>query len=339
MSMTGKSGNAIRRPDLQQLVREYIEGDISAMNGFIADKVMPIYEVNEKTATYDVVPKEAFLKIQDTNRAADGTYNRNNWQYETGYYSCIEQGWEEPLEDTQRADFDQRNGIGTAEMITMERGMSILMRSREQKVSAAVFNATNFTANAITNEWDDATNAVPIDDIKAGKVSVRNASGIVPNTLIINYNVFENLKRCDQVVDLLTYNFGAEVNLTQLSIAQLASVLGVENILVAGAMYDSAAGGQDASITQLWSNEYAMLTRIETGIDISRPQLGRTFLWTMDSPGMPITEQYREEQTRSDIYRVRYYADHALIASRNSSGTIVSNISAAVSYLFSNVTT
>lgn len=339
MSITPKSNNAIRRPDLQMLVREYMEGDASAMNGFVADQILPVYPVMEKSATYDVVPKEALLKVQNVDRAAGGTYNRNNWVPETGTYLAKERGWEEALEDTEREDFDQRNGAGTGEQIAVERAMSVIMRAREKVVADLIFNATNFTANALTNEWDDQTNATPIDDIKTAKTSVRNASGMVPNTLIVNYAVRENLRRCDQVVNLITYNFGSQVNLTQLTDAQLASVLGVERLLVAGAMQDTAAGGQDASISAIWSNEYAMLTRIESGIDITRPQLGRTFLWEVDSPGMPVTEQYREEQTRSWIYRVRYYADHALIQSKDTSGTVVSNISQAVSYLFSNVTT
>ena len=39
------------------------------------------------------------------------------------------------------------------------------------------------------------------------------------------------------------------------------------------------------------------------------PVLGRTFLWTADSPQNLVVEQYREEQTRSEIYRVRHHVD------------------------------
>lgn len=339
MSLSGKSNNAIRRPDLQQYVVEYVEGKVESMNGFVAGQVLPIYPVSEESGTYDVVPKEAWLKVQDDARAPDGSYARNNWQYETGTYETQERGREERLDDVKRKQFDARNGDGSSELLTVDRVMKAVMRRREQRASDLLFNATNFNPNSLTNAWSNKATATPIDDIKTGKSEIRNESGMLPNVLIINYNVFANLKRCNQVVDLLTYNYGKEVNLTQISIEQLASILEVPRIIVAGAMYDSSAGGQDATITELWPDQYAMLTVISDGMDITEPQVGRTFLWEDDSTDIPITEQYREEQTRSDIYRVRYYGQEQLIASRNTSGTIVSNISQAVSYLFDNVTT
>ena len=48
------------------------------------------------------------------------------------------------------------------------------------------------------------------------------------------------------------------------------------------------------------------------GQNLKEPCLGRTFLWEEDSPGMLTTEQYREEQTRSDIYRVRQNTDECI---------------------------
>jgi hypothetical protein len=52
-----------------------------------------------------------------------------------------------------------------------------------------------------------------------------------------------------------------------------------------------------------------------------------------------VVETYREEQIRSDIYRVRHNVGEELIQSKNSSGAVVSNIAAACIYLMSNITT
>jgi hypothetical protein len=111
-------------------------------------------------------------------------------------------------------------------------------------------------------------------------------------------------------------------------------------VLVGGAVYDSADKGQDASIADLWSNEYAMLTRVSTAPDITDPCIGRTFYWTEENAGEePIVESYREDGRRGDVVRVRHDSDERLIISYNDAGSALSNISAAVSYLFSNVTT
>jgi hypothetical protein len=42
------------------------------------------------------------------------------------------------------------------------------------------------------------------------------------------------------------------------------------------------------------------------------PALGRTFLWMPDSPTQLTVDQYREEQTRSNIYRVRHNCDEVV---------------------------
>jgi hypothetical protein len=89
-----------------------------------------------------------------------------------------------------------------------------------------------------------------------------------------------------------------------------------------------------------WDQDAARhLIRVASGLDITEPCIGRTFLWTEDSPANPIVESYRDETVRSDIVRVRHNVDECYIQSKDSSGSVVSNIAAACSYLLSNITT
>ena len=64
----------------------------------------------------------------------------------------------------------------------------------------------------------------------------------------------------------------------------------------------------------------------KSGRDLREPCLGRTFLWTADSPQNIVTEQYREEQSRSTIYRVRHSVDEAFVFT--GAGYLLSNITA-----------
>ncbi len=41
--------------------------------------------------------------------------------------------------------------------------------------------------------------------------------------------------------------------------------------------------------------------------------VGRTCLWTADSPDAVMVEEYFEPQTRSDIYRARHHVDEKLV--------------------------
>lgn len=328
------SDTAVQRPDLGVLVHEYMETQ-NALMGFVGTQIMPILPVMESTANYPVMPKEVMLKLQDTKRAMRGKYPRSDFEWEEGFYSTSENGWEEAVDDREvklyASTFD-------AEAMATQRATVIIARGQEKRIADIVFNATNFTANAITHEWDDATNAVPITDVATGKLAIRSASGMLPNALIVAYSTFLNLKQCDQIVDLLKYTFpGIDIN--QMSLQQLAQVLDVPQVIVGGAVYDSAKKGQDASIADLWDNEYAMLTKISTTPQLTEPCIGRTFLWTPESGGGHVVESYRDETVRGDVVRVRQDTSEALIASRDSSLAIKSNLSTAVSYLFSNVTT
>jgi hypothetical protein len=336
------SGAAIYRPDIGVQVLEFAEGPAVA---FIGLQVMPIYPVDEQAASYLVIPKEALLKIPKTKRGSRAKYNRNDWNYENGIYSTSEQGTEEPVDDGERSKLDRR-APGLADRVATRRAWNIIMRGQEQRIASMVFSAVNFSAHAVTHEWDDSTNAVPINDVDTGKNSIRLACGMVPDTLIISYSTFLNLRNCEQIVGRLKYTFpGMEIG--QMGSRELAQIFDLAKVLVGGAVYDSAGAGLDASIADLWSNEYAMLTITAptmasdelASLDILTPCIGRTFLWTEDSPQNPIVEVYREEAIRSDVYRVRHHVSESLIQSKDTSGTVVSDISAACSYLFSNITT
>ena len=92
----------------------------------------------------------------------------------------------------------------------------------------------------------------------------------------------------------------------QVSIQLLAEYFGVDRVLVAGGVYNNANKGLAKSIARIWSSSYAMLCVTSSGgQDLREPSLGRTFMWTQDSPTPVVVESYREEQIRSNVIRAR----------------------------------
>jgi len=332
--MRATTDSAVFRPDLGVAVMEYVEG---ATMGLIGLEVFPIFKTPKNSSTFSVIPKEALLKLQDTARAPRGGYNRGDFPYERGKYITSEQGWEEPIDDTERALFDQE-APGMADFIATNRAMGIIMKGQEKRIADKLFNASNFTANSITHEWDDSANAVPINDVNTGITAFRIQCGMLPDALVIAYSTFMDLRVCDQIIDQLKYTFPG-IDLNNMTSMQLAQLFGVPRVLVGGAVYDAAGKGIDSSISDIWSNEYAALVKISSGPDLTQPGVGRTFVWTEDSAENPIVEQYREEAIRSDVYRVRHNVDERLIQSIDTSEAVKSNVAAACVYLFDNITT
>lgn len=329
-----KLDSAIYRPDLGVAVMEFNEG---AILNYIGLQCMPIFRTPKASGSYLVVPKEALLKLAETRRAPRGAYARDDWEYERGTFSTSERGKEELLDDGERELLDLE-AMGTADFVATQRAYNDIMRGQEKRIAEILFNSTNFSNGGdVSNEWDDASNATPINDVNDANITLKNQCGMLGNTLILSWVNFLQLRECDQIVDRIKYTFpGIDIN--NMSTAQLAAAFGVPRVLIGGSVYDAAAKGQDASITDIWDDEYAMLAVVSSGgPDLREPSIGRTFLWTEDSPQNPIVEQYRDEEHRSDVFRVRHNVSESLVASRDDTGTIVSNISAECAYLLGNI--
>lgn len=332
--MKSKQGSAIFRPDLGQAVLEFVE---SAMMGYIGLKAMPIYMTGMQSSSFPVIPKEALLKLENTARSPGGAYNRGKWEYERGVYSTFEHGWEEPIDDSERKLMDQE-APGMADFVAVERAMAKILRGQEARIAALLFNTSNFTNHDVGTEWDTLATSTPIDDVSDAISAFRLQCGMFPDALILPWNNYMSAKNSDQVVDRIKYTYPG-IDISNIGPRLLAQALGLNDVWVAGAVYDSAGEGQDATIADMWSDEYGMLVKVNSGRDIRQPSIGRTFLWTEDSPENPITEEYREEQIRSDVYRVRHNVGETLTVSKNSAGSVISNVAAACGYLLGNVHT
>lgn len=314
------SSTTLQRPDLAAIAYEYALA--GADRGFIGQQIFPVFEVPQQSADYPVIPIEALLKAQDIGRAPRSGYNRGDYEFETGTYACVEYGWEEPVDDVERALYKR---FFDAEEVATMRAVDILMRGYEKRVQAIVQSTSVITNTAaISTAWSTSSTCTPKSDIETARRAMKAATGIVPNVLIMSEKVFELLMICSEVKDYTKYTNPTLLNSREQQRQILSVYLGL-NILVGGSQYDSAKKGQSFSLADIWDDEYITLARVSGGGgDLREPCLGRTMLWTADSPQMLVTEQYREEQTRSDIYRVRHYVDEAIIFS--GAGYILSNV-------------
>lgn len=304
------SATTVARPDLGAIAYEYMIG--AGDRGFICLDLLPVFDVKEQSGNYPVIPIEALLKLQSTSRAPRGNYNRGDWEFELGNYNCKENGWEEPVDDSE-AKLYQR--YFNAEEIATLRAVDILLRAQESRVAAKVFNTANITATAdVAIAWGTASTAVPRANIMAGKLAMRAASGLDPNVVAMSRKVFDTLMMTAEVTSAFRYTNPIEIGGYDAQKRLMAQYFGVDRVLVGGAIKDGAKKGQAYSLADLWDDEYVGLFKVSGGgQDLRDPCLGRTFLWTGDSPQNVVTESYREEANRSNIYRVRQNTDEAFV--------------------------
>lgn len=298
------SSLATLRPDLGGSLEEF---DLAMDRaGFIGLRVMPVFDVAKQAGSYGLIPLEQLLQNRDTARSPGSGYSRGKFTFQSTTYGCSEHGAEEPVDDREAEMYAE---YFDAELVATERARDVVLRNHEKRAAAAIFNATTWTSNktTVTNEWDDATNAVPITDVENACREVWEASGLWPNALILERYVARNLRHCAQIIDRLKYQGFRDVIPSQINAAMLAAVFDLEEVIIAGSAKNSAAEGQDASIAPIWSREYAMVAKIARSRDIKEPCLGRTLHWAADGSQIGATvETYRDETVRSDIVRARH---------------------------------
>lgn len=314
------SSTTVSRPDLRATAMEFME----RQDEFIGTRILPYFDVDEQSGEYPVIPVEALLNVPETRRAPRGNYSRDDFEFENDSFDCAEHGWEEPVDDVEELLYAR---FFDAEEIATNRAIGTILRVQEKRIADMLFNAGNFTAHGITNEWDENhyTDAIPISDVKAGRKAIHDACGLEPDTLVISYNTFLHLGLMSQIVDRLKYTH-TEVKRGDIPAELLATAFGIERVLVGKGRYNSAKKGQTAVLADIWDDEYAMLCVTSKVKDIKEPCVGRTFRWTKDCPQNVMVESYREEQTRSDVIRARQHTDEEVIL-------------VAAAYLLSNITT
>jgi len=314
---------ATQRPDLAT----FEEFDLEMQRrGFIASRVLPVVEVAKQSGSYGKITIESLLQNRETKRNPGAGYNRTNWTFGKATYATEEHGIEEPVDQREAAMYAEHFD---AESMATKRAGEVVLRNQEQRGSDLVFNATTWTgsdlATAVSDEWDDYANAVPLTDVEAAVQKVYDNSGIWPNALVINRKVFRNLRLCASILSQFKSQGFVDVRASKITEQMLATIFDLDHIIVAGSSKNGAKEGQTATVSPIWSGEYAMVCRVAETQDMKEPCIGRIFHWGEDgSEIMGHVEQYYEEQSRSDIYRVRHDVDEVILYPEM--GHLLSNI-------------
>lgn len=175
----------------------------------------------------------------------------------------------------------------------------------EMETCATLFAASWGASTAVSNAWTDKVNGTPLEDVAAAKERMRTATGgYMPNRGAIAADAFDALIRHPQLIELYKHTRGGVLNADI-----LASLFGLERLVVFGASRNTAAAGASASYSDIASGEMVLLYVDDTeGEDIPTAMRSVTYrgFEGMDY-GMQIREfdlTHRNETTRiaGDLY-------------------------------------
>ncbi|MCA8972864.1 MAG: hypothetical protein KDC95_23975, partial [Planctomycetes bacterium] len=246
-------------------------------------------------------------KSYDTSRGADGTYGKVSGTFTTDSYNCEENGIEERVD---RRDARRYGNYIDAEMIAAMRTRDIVLKNHNSRViTLALGVATTTGAGTV---WSTTATATPIANVRAAKIAIRNRCGAMANAMCLDWEAWEYLRNCSEIIERLKYS-GLD-DPKQASLNAVASVLGLEEIIISGAVTDGAAAPLAASVASMWDRTKALVFVKSTTQDTRKPHFMRTFHWGADGSQIGgAFESYYDPARRSDILRHRMDTDEKVL--------------------------
>jgi hypothetical protein len=136
----------------------------------------------------------------------------------------------------------------------MEALTELLAVDREVRVATAMLNTSTFASVTKSggSQWSAKSTSTPVDDIETAVIANRNASGILPNVIIADWEVFFRLANHPDV--MAANNLVGKGPLKRETVLKvIADWLGIKPI-IGSAMYNTSLTAT-ASLSKTWAND------------------------------------------------------------------------------------
>lgn len=245
---------------------------------FVADQLFPSVNVARQSDKYYTITKNPFLRVPGTTalRAPGTSAKKIEWEISSDSFFAKNYALsnELPLEDLANADI----AVGLRENST-RLVVNQLRRDQEVRIANMVTSISNMGSGVVlsgTTKWSNYTTSDPIAAVNTGHAFIRQTTGLIANTLLLDYDTMQIVRRHPVLLDLYKYTQGG-----QLTNNELASVFGVSNVLIGmGIKENQIEGASASSITNIWSNCAILAYVAGSGeLGLQAKSLGVRFQW------------------------------------------------------------
>lgn len=256
-------------PVLTNLARSY------RPSGFIADQLLADIPTTTLSAQYPIFTKEFWFQNDVDNRITDRTPTKEiDWEWSTDTYLCEEYGLKVGWTDLEA---QQANGALRLQQNKTEYLTHKMTLAHEVRVAALLRKTTNggglnLGATPGTN-WDQDTATIEID-IKTGVLALYDATGLVPNVIVIPYKVAYAMALQEDIRAILRADAtGQGVNYINLGSRIIPSVIhGMRVVIPMGPQIDSGRGGVAGTISEIWG-DHVRLLYVTAGAQLGTPSV------------------------------------------------------------------
>lgn len=274
-------------------------------NGLVGDVLFPSVTVRKQSDKYYIFGREAW-KPEDDLRAPGTVANEiPGLQISLDTYYAQEHALQIPVTDEERENVDSplapdRDATG---LVTQK-----IMLGREVAIKTLVTTAANYASGLSvtlsgTSQWSDYANSDPIGVMRTAKAAVHARIFVEPNVAIIPYQVMTVLVDHPDFIERIKYSERGIV-----TAELIASIIGVDRIIVPGVGINNANLGQPSSLGYLWGKD-VVFAYVPGSPGMRVPAFGYEFTWHGQ-----VVDRWREEPRKSDLIRCTRAYDLKLVA-------------------------
>lgn len=133
-----------------------------------------------------------------------------------------------------------------------------LLLEKEVVMAQALTSTSNLTQNTTlsgTSQFNDYNNSDPVTIFANARETVREGCGLLPDTAIMDYQVFNKLRYHPQMLDALGYKWDRPGGLKD---QELCAVMDVKRLLLCDAVYNNSNEGQSDVLTPIWGKDIVL---------------------------------------------------------------------------------
>jgi len=285
---------------------------IQDQGNFIANQVFPSVPVEKQSDKYFKYTKGDWFRDEAQLRAAATESAGSGYSLSTDTYSTSVYAFHKDVDDQVRANADNP--------LNPDRDATTFVTQRMLLRQEIDWNTNYFTTGIWDTDvvggsdftvWSNYTSSDPIEDIETGKATMLTNTGFMPNTLVVGYDVFRQLRHHPDIVDRIKYT-SSEVPAEGI----LGRLFGVDRVLVTRGIKNSGAEGASDSFAQIHGKN-AALYYVAPSPGLLTPSAGYQFTWRGVSDGMGqnigIT-RFRMPELRADRIEAQMAWDYKVVS-------------------------
>jgi len=278
---------------------------------YIGTALFPSVPVAKQSGKYYTVDKNTWLRVHQTLRAPKTSPRRIDFLVSSDAYYCDNHALaaEMSVEDLANADAALR--LRDSHTMNVVDG---LLRGLEQRIAQMVTSISNVGSGVAltgTAKFSDFINSDPIGVVTTGHAFIRQNTGLVPNTLVMDQDTYSVVRRHPALLDMYKYTSGGFV-----ADSELAKCFSVDRLLIGKGILNNAVENATASLTNIWGNNM-LLCRVVPGVSLETATFGLAFQWQpagTPSPMSVVRYAHPDPGAKAEVLEAGYYQDEKVIA-------------------------